>query len=100
MLSKTEGKRNPLLLTIDYLQTPRFNPFDMCKNNRSVLAFNVSYLYERLDIVEDGFAFILDKFQRKIFRPLPIAQYAFEDVAQAHKSLESGKTTGKLVLTF
>jgi len=100
MLSKSKGKRNLSLLTRDYLRTPRFNPFDMVKTNRSVIAFNVSYLFERHDIVKEGFSFILKKFQNKTFKPLPITSYAFNNVIQAHKDIESGKTTGKLVLTF
>lgn len=100
MLSKTNGRQNPFILIRDYLCTPRFSPFNMTKTNRSVLAFNLSYLFERLDLVADGLDFIFEKMKTKTFKPLPVRTYAFKDVAQAHKDIESGKTTGKLVLTF
>jgi hypothetical protein len=29
---------------------------------------------------------------------MPVTSFAFEDVADAHRALESGKTVGKLVL--
>ena len=100
MLSKTSGSRLKLLLARDYLRTPRFNPFDMVKMNRSVMAFNVSYLFDFQQLIDDGFSFVMSQFEKGNFRPLPIKTYKFEEVAQAHKDIESGKTTGKLVLTF
>jgi synaptic vesicle membrane protein VAT-1 len=100
MLSKSKGRQNPLVLIRDFLRTPRFSPFDMVKTNRSVMGFNVSYLYERQDIVDEGLDFIIGKLEDKTFRALPVTPYAFEDVAKAHQDIESGKTTGKLVLTF
>ena len=100
MLSKTNGHQNPLILIRDYLRTPRFSPFDMVKANKSVMGFNISYLFERQDILGEGLDFIMSKLADKTFRPLPVTTYAFKDVAKAHQDIESGKTTGKLVLTF
>ena len=100
MLSKTSGQQNLLILIRDYLRTPRFSPFNMTKTNRSVLAFNVSYLFERLELVTEGLDFILDKINKKTFKPLPVTSYKFQDVIKAHQAIESGKTVGKLVLTF
>lgn len=100
MLSKNKGRQNPLILMRDFLRTPRFSPFDMTKANKSVMGFNVSYLYERQDIVDEGLALIMSKLEDKTFRALPVTPYAFKDVAKAHQDIESGKTTGKLVLIF
>jgi NADPH:quinone reductase-like Zn-dependent oxidoreductase len=100
MLSKTNGRQNPLILIRDYLRTPRFSPFDMVKANKSVMGFNLSYLFERQDILGKGLDFIMSMLADKTFRPLPVTTYAFENVAKAHRDIESGKTTGKLVLTF
>ncbi len=100
MLSKSNGHQNLLILMRDYLRTPRFSSFDMVKANKSVIGFNISYLFERQDILGEGLDFIMDKFADGTFRPLPITAYPFEDVTKAHQDIESGKTTGKLVLTF
>jgi len=64
------------------------------------MGFNISYLFERQDILGEGLDFIMSKLADKTFRPLPTTTYPFEDVAKAHQDIESGKTTGKLVLTF
>lgn len=99
MLSKSKGKQSKFKLATGYFKTVRFNPFDMVKQNRSVVAFNVSYLYERTDILDAAFEFVLDSLNSGQLKTLPIAEYKFEDVTQAHKDMESGKTVGKLVLT-
>jgi NADPH:quinone reductase-like Zn-dependent oxidoreductase len=99
MLSKTSGQQNLFILARDYLRTPHFNPFNMTKTNRSVLAFNLSYLFERLDFITDGLDFILDKINNKTFKPLPVTTYKFQDVIKAHQAIESGKT-GKLPTTL
>lgn len=100
MLSKTNGRQNPLILIHDYLRTPRFSPFDMVKANKSVMGFNLSYMYERQDILGEGLDFVMSKLADRTFHPLPVSSYTFDDVAKAHQAIESGKTTGKLVLTF
>jgi NADPH:quinone reductase-like Zn-dependent oxidoreductase len=100
MLSKTNGHQNLLVLIRDYLRTPRFSPFNMVKTNKSVTGFNISYLFERQDILGEGLDFTMRKLADKTFRSLPVTAYPFEDVAKAHQDIESGKTTGKLVLTF
>lgn len=69
MLSKTNGRQNPLVLARDYLRTPRFSPFDMVKANKGVMGFNISYLFERQDILGEGLDFIIDKFADGTFRP-------------------------------
>ena len=55
MLPKRGGVLGPvqwLGLARDWLRTPRFNPLDMTSSNRSVLAFNLSFLFDRRDIFE------------------------------------------------
>lgn len=100
MLSKTKGHRNIIPLAIDYVRTPRFSPFNMVKTNRSVMAFNLSYFFEKLELWKSAFDFIVKKFEDGTLKPLPVIKYAFEDVAKAHQDIESGRTTGKLVLIF
>jgi hypothetical protein len=52
MIPKSGGVPNWLKLIWDYLWTPRFNPLDMTGANKSVLAFNLSYLFHKIDIFE------------------------------------------------
>ena len=98
MLQTTEGRPSWARLALDWLRTPRFNPLDMTGTNRSVLAFNLSYLFERTELLASGMERLLGWFASGELRPPPVSTHALERVADAHRALESGQTTGKLVL--
>jgi NADPH:quinone reductase-like Zn-dependent oxidoreductase len=99
MLPKGRGRPNWLKLAYTYFKTPRFDPLRMTSSNRSVMAFNLSYLFERLPTLHRAMAVLLDWVDEGRIRPLPTKSIAFERVSDAHRELESGTTTGRLVLT-
>ena len=90
--------RHWLGMALDWVRTPRFNPLNMTATNRSVLAFNLSFLFARQDILtvamDELIACVLDD---RLVIPR-VTEYAMEDVQKAHAALESGMTVGKLVL--
>jgi NADPH:quinone reductase-like Zn-dependent oxidoreductase len=92
------GRPQYLTLARDYVMTPRFDPFDMTNANKSVLAFNLSYLFEEQSLLAEAMAELAAwRAEGKLAAPR-VTVYAFDDVALAHRTLESGRTTGKLVL--
>ena len=94
----TGGKPNWPKLAVDFLRTPRFSPLQMTNESKSVLAFNLSYLFDRIDILNEALADIGRWLASgKIVAP-PVTTYPLADVARAHADIESGKTIGKLVL--
>jgi len=99
MLRKGAGRAPWLKLARDWLRTPRFNPLNLTRDNKSVLAFNLSFLAERTELLRGALDELLGWARAGRIRPLPVTEYPFEDVARAHRDLESGRTTGKLVLT-
>ena len=90
--------RHWLGMALDWVRTPRFNPLNMTATNRSVLAFNLSFLFARQDILtaamDELIACVLDG---RLVIPR-VTEYAMADVQKAHAALESGMTVGKLVL--
>ena len=52
MMPRSGGRPNWPKLAADYLRTPRFNPLTMTNDSKSVLAFNLSYLFDRYEILE------------------------------------------------
>lgn len=98
MIPKKGGKPNWLKLASDYIRTPRFNPMDLTMESKSVLAFNLSYLYDRTDILEAAMGDLLTWLEAGAIEAPPVTTYKLDDVAQAHKDIESGQTTGKLIL--
>lgn len=98
MLPKKGGRPNWWKLVVGYLRTPRFQPLDMTGQNRSVAAFNLSYLFSELPVLHQATKELWGWAAEGKIKSPPVKSYAFEDVAQAHKDLESGLTIGKLVL--
>jgi NADPH:quinone reductase-like Zn-dependent oxidoreductase len=94
------GKDRPSFLKLvwGYLRTPRFNPFHMNQHNRSVLAFNLSYLFERRSLLAEAMTELMAWVQAGRIRPLPLEEFPFRDAARAHAALESAESVGKLVL--
>ena len=93
------GKKTPLYkLAWRWLRTPRFNPLHMTTSNRSVLAFNLSFLFDHKEMLAEAMADLLAGVANGQLQPLPLQTFALADVARAHLALESGTTTGKLVL--
>jgi NADPH:quinone reductase-like Zn-dependent oxidoreductase len=85
-------------LSLDYLRTPRFNPLSLTSENKSILAFNLSYLFERSDLLSEAMGALLRGVAEGTLKPLPITRFALDDVRGAHRALESGQTVGKVVL--
>jgi len=98
MLPKTGGKPNWPKLALDYVRTPRFNPLDLTNESKSVLAFNLSYLFDRVELLQEAIGEILTWLERGEITAPQVTTYPLGDVARAHADIESGKTTGKLVL--
>jgi NADPH:quinone reductase-like Zn-dependent oxidoreductase len=70
----------------------------MTESSKSVLAFNLSYLFDRDDLMQEGMADLLRWLDERTIVPPPVTTYPLAEVARAHKDLESGATVGKLVL--
>lgn len=100
MFPKKGGKVNWPKLIWDFLKTPRFNSLNMTSENKSLITFNLSFLFERKDLFQEAMDQLLAWYKEgKLVCP-PVKAYPFNGVGEAHMDLESGKTVGKLVLTF
>lgn len=98
MLPRTGGVPNLWKLALQWLRTPRFDPLRLTGENRSVMGFNLSYLFEEQKVMQEGMGLLLDLLQARRIAAPRIETFAFNDVANAHRALESGRTIGKLVL--
>ncbi|WPB76795.1 medium chain dehydrogenase/reductase family protein [Archangium violaceum] len=98
MLPREGGRPNWVKLAADFLRTPRFDPLSLTNANASVLAFNLSYLFERRDVLEEAMGRLLAWVDEGRITSPPVTRIPLERVAEAHRALESGSTVGKLVL--
>lgn len=98
MLPKGRGKLNWPKLIFQYLKTPKFNPVNMTSQNKSLVTFNLSFLFSETEILSEGMRDIIMWLESGKLRPPQVKTYKLEDIAHAHQDLESGKTIGKLVV--
>lgn len=98
MLPRGKSRPSWPKLLWSWWRTPRFDPLRMTNRNRSVLAFNLSYQFEELELLQEVMGAILDGLRDGRITPPPVRTFPFEAVAEAHRAMESGKTVGKLVL--
>lgn len=99
MIPRQGGKPRWLELAVKWLRTPRFNPLRLTNENRSVLAFNLSYLFERPELLAGGMQELLAWVEAGKVRAPPVTIFPLDRAADAHRAIESGTTVGKLVLT-
>lgn len=98
MLPRAGQRRSFVRLAYHWLRTPRFDPFDLTTKNRSVMGFNLSYLFDHTELLERGMALLRGWADDGVLRPPPVEAFALRDAAAAQRRLESGATVGKLVL--
>lgn len=92
------GRTNWFKLISGVLRTPKFNPLQMTTNSHSVLAFNLSYLFDQSDLLIAAMGDIFEWLQAGQIKAPPVQSFRLDDVAEAHRAIESGNTVGKLVL--
>ncbi len=89
------NRPNYFKLLYHYLTRPKIDPQKMPEHNKSVMGFNLIWLYERAPLMHQLL---------KELEPLDLGQpvvgdrFAFEDLRQAIRRFQSGKTIGKVVV--
>jgi NADPH:quinone reductase-like Zn-dependent oxidoreductase len=96
--SKRGGSLNYIKLIFQYLRLPRWNPLDMTNDNKSIISFNLSYLFYRRDLLQEAMEHLVGWVEEGKIKPAPLQRFPLEKVADAHRALESGTTVGKIIL--
>lgn len=100
MLSTHGGVANYLKLIWQYFRVPRLSPLNMTQENKSLIAFNLSFLFHRADLLAESMQDLLRWVEDGKIKAPTLQSFSFEKVADAHRALESGTTVGKLILKF
>jgi alcohol dehydrogenase len=87
---------NYITLLFKFLFRPRVDPLTMIKSNKSVMAFNLIWIYEQKELMREMLREI-----EMLKLPAPIVGHRFDfstQMADAISLFKSGATTGKVVL--
>lgn len=85
------------VLAYQYLRRFKPDPLSMISENKAVFGFNLIWLYNRIDEM----ASMVDDLQSVQFRrPLIDSVYSATDALQALERLKSGKTKGKVLISW
>jgi NADPH:quinone reductase-like Zn-dependent oxidoreductase len=94
LLPKRGGRLHSLNAALGLLRMPRFNPLRMTSENKGVVAFNLSFLFGRTDLLHPAVNDLTAWVEAGRIRVPKVRAFPLEDVARAHQALESGETTG------
>ncbi len=89
-----------LAAMIRYALLPRFGVLRLASENKSVMAFNLSYLFDEVSLLDRIMRNLLTDFDQGRLVPPPTRCYPLEQAALAHRDVQSGLTIGKCVLTM
>lgn len=98
MLPKEGGRINYLKSAWGLLCIPRFNPMKLCTENKGIVGFNISFLFNRKDLLNEAVPELIKWWAEGKIEMPKVTTFPFEKVGDAHRLIESGKSIGKLVL--
>lgn len=88
------SKPNYPRLIWQFLKRPKIDPLRLPTENKSLMGFNLIYLYEQTDMMHQ----MLGELQALQLKPQHIGQvYRFEEMHDAIRLFQQGKTVGKVV---
>ena len=95
----TPGKKrvNYLKNARQYLRRPKYDSLAMINENRSVMAFNLIWLWNEIDLMKDLMQELHDL---DLAIPHVGHEYQFDQMHDAIEMLRSGKSIGKVVVTI
>jgi synaptic vesicle membrane protein VAT-1 len=83
-----------------WLGTPRFSPLAMTEENKGVVAFNLSYLFDELALFQPAIVELVGALAAGELRAPEVTRVPFDNVQESHRLLHSGSSVGKVVLTL
>jgi NADPH:quinone reductase-like Zn-dependent oxidoreductase len=78
---------------------PKFDAMDLTVSNKSVLGFNLSFFADEVEILSDMFDQILTWIEDGKLKCPRLCTMPMEKVGEAHAFIQSGQSSGKIVLT-
>ena len=91
----TASRPNYLKLIPKYLTRPRLDPQNMIKQNKSVMAFNLIYLFDNVTVMHE---LLSELNMLNLGIPIVGHRYTFNQLPDAIRTFQAGGTMGKVVV--
>jgi alcohol dehydrogenase len=89
------ARPNYFNLARQFFSLPRYHTLELIESNKSVLGFNLIWLYDRVDLLKG----MLDEIVKlRLKKPYVGEVFRFDQMLQAIRRFQSGETTGKVVV--
>ena len=101
-LPRGVGLLSPLAwasMAVGLLSMPRFDSMQMVLDSKSVLGFNLSFFAEEHELIARYLSQIVGWLESRDLKVAKITPFELSQVAEAHKLIQSGTSTGKLVVS-
>ncbi|MBE0550931.1 MAG: zinc-binding dehydrogenase [Ignavibacterium sp.] len=86
---------NYFKVAIKYLTRPKVDPLSLSDKNKSVMGFNLIYLWDKVELMKKYLSNILEM---NLPKPLIGEVFEFKDLLNAVKKFQTGQTVGKVVV--
>ena len=88
-------KPNYTKLMLQFLRRPKIDPQKMIELNKGILGFNLIYLYEKAELMRQ----LLDELSElNLGEPIVGHTFTFDELPEAIRTFQSGKTKGKVIV--
>lgn len=91
------NRPNYLKLIYHYLTRPKIDPQKIIELNKSVMGFNLIWLYERAALMEEVLSEVM---ALNLEKPHVGHEFSFHDLPDAVRLFQTGKTIGKVVVNL
>jgi len=92
--SRSDKPNYPKLM-YQFFTRPKIDPQQMIELNKGILGFNLIYLYEKSELMH---ALLKELSNLNLGKPIVGQEFAFDQLLDAIKTFQSGKTMGKVVV--
>lgn len=92
--SRSDKPNYPKLM-YQFFTRPKVDPQKMIELNKGILGFNLIYLYEKADLMH---ALLQELAEMDLGQPIVGQEFDFDNLPDAIKTFQSGKTMGKVVV--
>lgn len=86
---------NYLKILTKYLSRPKVDPLSLSDKNKSVMGFNLIYLWDKVELMKK---YLNNLLEMNLPKPLIGELFDFEDLLSAVKKFQTGHTVGKVVI--